>query len=182
MPQRELHRRRRAGRSADNRGAADAECIEQAGVPVGLRGGRRVGRKRRAQIAEARHGDHAQSAGGQILSEIHSLVEPATRTVHDEHRRPLAFGGILDRTAGCGGDVAVRNALAHLLHLRGVEEAFTGPVARRDIVTMRAHRDALAPLPDAGRLYALLAAETLRRTPGRGREEEILTLIERLKD
>jgi predicted short-subunit dehydrogenase-like oxidoreductase (DUF2520 family) len=65
---------------------------------------------------------------------------------------------------------------------RGFEEAFTGPVARRDIGTVRAHRDALAALPDAGRLYALLAAETLRRTPGRGKEEEILTLIERLKD
>lgn len=61
---------------------------------------------------------------------------------------------------------------------RGFEDAFTGPVARRDLGTVRAHRDALAALPDAGRLYALLAGETLRRTPGRGKEEEILALME----
>ncbi len=64
---------------------------------------------------------------------------------------------------------------------RGFEEAFTGPVARRDIGTLRAHRDALAAFPDAARLYALLAAETLRRTPGRGNEDDILTLIEGLR-
>src|SRR6266542_1819668 len=64
---------------------------------------------------------------------------------------------------------------------RGFEEAFTGPVARRDIGTLRAHREALAALPDAARLYALLAAETIRRTLGRGKEDEILTLIEHLK-
>jgi len=77
------------------------------------------------------------------------------------------------------GDLAARAAEAAAS--RGYEAAFTGPVARRDIGTLRAHREALAALPDAGRLYALLAAETLRRTHGRGKEDEILTLIERLK-
>ncbi len=76
-------------------------------------------------------------------------------------------------------DLAARAAKAAAS--RGFEEAFTGPVARRDIGTLRAHRDALAALPDAARLYALLAAETLRRTPGRGDEEDILTLIEGLR-
>ncbi|HYV40729.1 MAG TPA: DUF2520 domain-containing protein, partial [Thermoanaerobaculia bacterium] len=58
---------------------------------------------------------------------------------------------------------------------------FTGPVARRDIGTLKAHREALTALPDAARLYSLLAVETLRRTLGRGKEDEILTLIERWK-
>ena len=61
---------------------------------------------------------------------------------------------------------------------RGFEDAFTGPIARRDVGTVRAHWQALAAAPDAARLYALLAAETLQRTPGRGKEEEILTLVE----
>ncbi len=46
---------------------------------------------------------------------------------------------------------------------------------------MAAHVQALAALPEAGRLYGLLAAETLRRTPDRGKEEEILTLVEDLE-
>ena len=52
-------------------------------------------------------------------------------------------------------------------------EAFTGPIARRDRVTLAAHRDALAGRADISEVYSLLARETLRRTPGRGAEEEI---------
>jgi predicted short-subunit dehydrogenase-like oxidoreductase (DUF2520 family) len=70
---------------------------------------------------------------------------------------------------------------AHAAASRGFEEAFTGPVARRDVGTVRAHEEALGVLPDAARLYALLAAETLLRTPGRGKEEEIRSLIARLR-
>ena len=77
------------------------------------------------------------------------------------------------------GDLAARAAEAAAS--RGFEEAFTGPVARRDIGTLKAHREALTALPDAARLYSLLAVETLRRTLGRGKEDEILTLIERWK-
>ncbi|HEY3170246.1 MAG TPA: DUF2520 domain-containing protein [Thermoanaerobaculia bacterium] len=57
------------------------------------------------------------------------------------------------------------------------ERAVTGPVARRDIETVRLHREVLAPKPEVARLYALLAAETLRRTPGAGRGEEIAGLL-----
>lgn len=56
-------------------------------------------------------------------------------------------------------------------------EAFTGPIARRDLSTVRAHRHALRGQPEALRLYALLAQETLRRTPGRGKEEEIRAIL-----
>ena len=59
------------------------------------------------------------------------------------------------------------------------DRALTGPVARRDVETIRLHRDALACSPDLLELYALLAGETLRRTPGRGREEEIAGILAR---
>ena len=57
------------------------------------------------------------------------------------------------------------------------DRAMTGPVARRDAATVRLHRDALADGPDVAALYALLAGETLRRTAGRGREDEIAALL-----
>ena len=56
---------------------------------------------------------------------------------------------------------------------RSFEDSLTGPVARRDVRTVRAHRDALAAAPDLLRVYVALAHETLARTPGRGREDEI---------
>ncbi|MEO8430621.1 MAG: DUF2520 domain-containing protein [Acidobacteriota bacterium] len=57
------------------------------------------------------------------------------------------------------------------------ELALTGPLARRDLGTIGAHRRALEGHPDLLELYALLAAETLARTPGRGNEEEIRALF-----
>jgi len=60
---------------------------------------------------------------------------------------------------------------------RPFEEAFTGPLARRDLGTVRAHRQALEGSGEILALYALLAEETLRRTPDRGKEEEIRALL-----
>ena len=57
------------------------------------------------------------------------------------------------------------------------DEALTGPVARRDVATIRIHSAALAGRPELFELYALLARETLRRTPGRGREDEISGIL-----
>ncbi|MGH9316165.1 MAG: DUF2520 domain-containing protein [Thermoanaerobaculia bacterium] len=56
-------------------------------------------------------------------------------------------------------------------------DALTGAVARRDIGTIRAHAEALRGSPGALQVYALLAEETLRRTPGRGKEQEIRALL-----
>ncbi len=79
-----------------------------------------------------------------------------------------------------------RKALAELsqsaagpLGERGFEETFTGPVARRDLETVRAHREALGRMRDGDllSLYSSLAEETLSRTPGRGREKEIRALL-----
>jgi predicted short-subunit dehydrogenase-like oxidoreductase (DUF2520 family) len=58
------------------------------------------------------------------------------------------------------------------------EEALTGPIARRDLATIRAHVSALAKSPDLLRLYAALALEVVARTPGRGREDELRALLE----
>ena len=58
------------------------------------------------------------------------------------------------------------------------EIALTGPVARRDVETVRAHLRALGEAsPDLLALYVLLASETLERTPGRGREDELRALL-----
>lgn len=60
---------------------------------------------------------------------------------------------------------------------RQFSEAFTGPIARRDVGTVRAHGEALAAFPRALAVYAKLAEETLAQTPGRGREDEILAVL-----
>jgi predicted short-subunit dehydrogenase-like oxidoreductase (DUF2520 family) len=57
-------------------------------------------------------------------------------------------------------------------------EALTGPLARRDLRTVALHVRLLAGQPDLFRLYSLLARETLRRTSGRGREDEIRALLD----
>jgi predicted short-subunit dehydrogenase-like oxidoreductase (DUF2520 family) len=59
------------------------------------------------------------------------------------------------------------------------EEALTGPIARRDLATVRAHVDALAASPDLLQLYAALALEVVARTPGRGHEDALRALLER---
>jgi len=65
---------------------------------------------------------------------------------------------------------------------RPFEDAFTGPLARRDLKTVRFHRAALASRPELLRLYDLLARETLERTPGRGKENEILSVLKERND
>ena len=70
VAQRELQRRRPAGGSPEDRGARDVQRVEETGVRVGLRGGRRVFGQRRAQIAEARHRDHAKAAARERLGEL----------------------------------------------------------------------------------------------------------------
>jgi predicted short-subunit dehydrogenase-like oxidoreductase (DUF2520 family) len=60
---------------------------------------------------------------------------------------------------------------------RPFPEAVTGAVARRDVETVRAHIRALAGHADALALYRCVANEILDRTPGRGREEEIRSIL-----
>ena len=60
---------------------------------------------------------------------------------------------------------------------RRFAEAFTGAVARRDAGTVRGHIAALARHPESLALYRALAEETLRRTAGAGREDEIRRIL-----
>jgi len=60
---------------------------------------------------------------------------------------------------------------------RAFAEAFTGAVARRDAGTVRGHVAALSREPETLALYRALAEETLARTPGAGREEEIRAIL-----
>jgi predicted short-subunit dehydrogenase-like oxidoreductase (DUF2520 family) len=61
---------------------------------------------------------------------------------------------------------------------RSFQEAFTGPVARRDAGTVRAHRAALRGIPEALAAYRTMVREILERTPGRGKEDEIRAALE----
>jgi len=65
-----------------------------------------VVRQRRAQVAEARHGDDAEAARDQGLAEVEPLVEAAAGAVHDQKRRAIAGDSVFDRTAGRLGDPA----------------------------------------------------------------------------
>ena len=97
--QRELQRRRSAGRDTEDRGLLDVQGVEQAGVGVGLGGRRGVGGKRRPEVAEARHRDHAKAGAGKRIAELEALVEPTARAVHDQDGRAFARHGVFDRPA-----------------------------------------------------------------------------------
>jgi predicted short-subunit dehydrogenase-like oxidoreductase (DUF2520 family) len=60
---------------------------------------------------------------------------------------------------------------------RPFPEAFTGPIARRDAETVRAHRAAASDRTDFLELYRSLAREILDTTSGRGREAEIREVL-----
>ena len=62
---------------------------------------------------------------------------------------------------------------------RPFADAFTGAVARRDSGTVRVHTESLSRDSGALRLYAWLAEEILRRTEGRGGEDEIRAILAR---
>jgi predicted short-subunit dehydrogenase-like oxidoreductase (DUF2520 family) len=123
-----------------------------------------AGRRLAAESKALYHAAATLAAGGTL-----ALVSRATRVwasiglPEDEARAALA-------------DLAAR-AAATATH-RPFEDAFTGPLARRDLNTVRVHRAALATRPELLRLYDLLARETLERTPGRGKEDEILSLLD----
>ncbi|HEY6147254.1 MAG TPA: DUF2520 domain-containing protein [Thermoanaerobaculia bacterium] len=109
------------------------------------------------------HAGATMAAGGSV-----ALVSAATRV--------WAAAGIPEADA--------RAALAGLAAdaVAGAEanpffEAFTGPVARRDVGTVRSHLAALEKTPELLRLYVLLARETLARTPGPGSDDELRGLL-----
>ncbi len=109
------------------------------------------------------HAAATLAAGGTVATLSLAVRAWAAVGLPEEEAR-VALSGLAAQAAAAAAEQAFENAL-------------TGPIARRDVGTVRAHRDALANHPETLRLYALLAEETLRRTPDRGREEEIRALL-----
>ena len=102
----------------------------------------------------------------------------------------MALLSVAVRAAAAAGlpEAQARAALADLAAgaaaataRRPAGEVLTGPVARRDAATVRAHAAALAARPEALELYRRLAREILEATPGRGREHEILSALDETK-
>jgi len=60
-----------------------------------------------------------------------------------------------------------------------LDQALTGPVARRDLRTVASHAAALREIPAAAAIYSLLAEVILRETAGRGNEEKIREALPR---
>jgi predicted short-subunit dehydrogenase-like oxidoreductase (DUF2520 family) len=155
------------GRAGENwRGAfvaveGDAEAVE-AGLAIAAALGAR---------------GHRLPAGGKLLYHAGAqLAAGGTAAV-------VSLAATAWEAAGLEADVA-RQALGELaagaaaaVAASPFADAFTGAVARRDVGTIRAHVGALAAVPGVRAVYARLAEETLARTPGRGREEEIRRLL-----
>ncbi len=131
------------------------------------------------QIVEAVKGRaHRITAGAKPLYHAAAtLAAGGTAAVISLASRAWERAGIPEEV-GRPALAALAETAAAAARVQDFSEAFTGPVARRDRVTLAAHRAALADSPDVLEVYALLAAETLRRTPGRGGEEEIGSLFE----
>jgi predicted short-subunit dehydrogenase-like oxidoreductase (DUF2520 family) len=120
---------------------------------------------------------HRLSAGGKPLYHAAAtLAAGGTASLLSFATRLWAHAGLAEeegKAALAGLAAGAVDAVARL----PFERALTGPVARRDVETVRLHRDALAPWPELARLYELLARETLRATEGRGREAEIAAVL-----
>jgi hypothetical protein len=89
-------------------------------VSVGLGLGGRVGGQRCSKVAEARRRDDPKPGGRQPPAQLEPLIEAASRTVDDEHSRPVALFGVLDRPTTCRGEAAFRDPRARVVD-RGAE-------------------------------------------------------------
>src|SRR5215470_5629336 len=79
--------------------------------------------QRCAQIAEARHGDDAETVVGQRFSNIQPLVIAAARAMDGQYRRTIAGNRIFNRAAGRLYDLAAsRDALARLMNIVAITE------------------------------------------------------------
>jgi len=114
--------------------------------------------------AKALYHSGATLAAGGSVALLSFAVRAWTSAGLPESEARAALAGLTEEAASGAGQ-------------RPFESALTGPVARRDVGTIRAHLRALDPHPELRLLYVLLARETLARTPGRGREEELRALL-----
>lgn len=139
---------------------------EPAAVEAGLAAAEAVGARGRRLAASGKalyHAGAQLAAGGtSAVISLASRVWSAAGLDLEEARTELS---------------ALSASAASAAAAKPFEEAFTGAVARRDVATIRAHVEALASDPDVLAVYRALAAETLARTPGRGREAEVRALL-----
>jgi predicted short-subunit dehydrogenase-like oxidoreductase (DUF2520 family) len=120
---------------------------------------------------------HRLTAGGKALYHAGAqLAAAGTVAVVSLAARAWEAAG-LDPEAAREALGKLAEGAAAAVAARPFAEAFTGAVARRDVGTIRAHAEALAARRELLGVYARLAEETLARTPGRGREEEIRKLL-----
>jgi predicted short-subunit dehydrogenase-like oxidoreductase (DUF2520 family) len=135
-------------------------------VEAGLRAVRALGARGREIAPEDKPLYHAGAtlAAGGCLALVSLAVRIWTSLGLPENEARTALAGLGSQ------------ALA-ALEQQGFEEAFTGPIARRDVGTVRDHGAALAAFPEILLVYGLLARETLDRTPGRGQDEQIRALL-----
>ncbi|HEX7252863.1 MAG TPA: Rossmann-like and DUF2520 domain-containing protein [Thermoanaerobaculia bacterium] len=131
-------------------------------VEAGLKIASALGARAREVSAKSKPLYHAAAtlaAGGCL-----SLVSMATRI--------WASLGLPEEEARAALARLASEALVSLKN-QGFEDAWTGPISRRDVGTVRDHVAGLAPFPDVLAVYRLLAEETIHRTRARGREDEM---------
>jgi predicted short-subunit dehydrogenase-like oxidoreductase (DUF2520 family) len=141
-------------------GEADAvEAGEKLAAALGA-----TGHRIRAKAKPLYHAAAALAAGG-TAALVSIAARAAVRAGLPQRRAREALARLAAEAASAAAD-------------RPFSEAFTGPIARRDAETVRAHRAAAAGLDDFFELYRRLAREILETTPGRGRETEIRAILD----
>jgi predicted short-subunit dehydrogenase-like oxidoreductase (DUF2520 family) len=140
------------------------------GDPIAVRTGERLSE------ALGATGYRIDSAGKPLYHAAAALAAGGTMALLSVAVRAAVDAGLPHKQA--------RAALARLASeaaaataLRPFAEAFTGPVARRDVETVRAHRRAASGRRDFLALYARLAREILAETAGRGSEVQIRAIL-----
>lgn len=154
--------------SEDWRGAFVAVEGDTAAAEAATAIARAVGARPHALSPAAKPLYHAAAslAAGGAAAVVSVAVEAWIAAGVPEETAREVLSGLAERAVAAAGK-------------RPFHEAFTGAVARRDVGTVRAHTEALSPHPEAFELYRALAEEILRRTQGRGKEDEIRGILTR---
>jgi predicted short-subunit dehydrogenase-like oxidoreductase (DUF2520 family) len=103
------------------------------------------------------------------------------------------FLGVLSALAAeamheAGVDSDAARAATHTLTMAAAENlrtgdpggVITGPIARGDVATVRAHLEALSPHPGLSEVYRALSRHAIALAPGHGLPDDALGEIERL--
>ena len=109
------------------------------------------------------HAGATLAAPGSVAVLSSAIRVWAAAGIPEEDARRALAGLAADALAGAGAG--------------SLSDAFTGPVARRDVGTVRSHLAALEKSPELRVLYVLLARETLARTPPMHQDGELRALL-----